>query len=268
MARRLGLKAVIFVPEGISPARVDAIRQERASIVRVEGSYEDAVSCMAKESVDKGYSIISDTGYTGYTVVPGLITAGYFTLFLETERELKKNGLPRLDCIFLQGGVGTFASSGISYFSSFSSQVPPPKIVTVEPIEADCLLASATSPDGTPQGSSGKLDTRMCGLNCGFPSIVAWPIVRSGTSLLLAVHDEMATRAVDMLSKPSPPDPVVKTTESGAAGLAGLLACCQKPEAGLRDFLGLGADSNILLVNTEGSLEGLRASSDHLSKQN
>jgi len=44
--------------------------------------------------------------------------------------------------------------------------------------------------------------------------------------------------------------------ESGAAGLAGLLALCREPAlAEARLELGLGADTTVLLINTEGATD-------------
>jgi diaminopropionate ammonia-lyase len=257
MARKSGLEAVIYLPSDTSPIRMQAIQGEGARIVRTEGSYEDSVRQMAQESEERGYLVISDTGYEDYTEIPKLITAGYFTLFSEVEEEIAAEQLPAPDYLFLQGGVGSFASSGIVFFYGLSTQSKPPTIVTVEPVEADCLLASAASPEGSAQYSSGRLRTRMSGLNCGFPSTVAWPIIRSGASLLLAVEDETATKSRRLLSNPEWPDTPVFSSESGAAGLAGLLACCENPESEPHELLGLGPDSCVLVVNTEGPLSEL-----------
>jgi diaminopropionate ammonia-lyase len=257
MARKMGLEAVIYLPSNTSPMRIDAIEREGAKIIKVKGSYEDTVRQMAIESSQKQYLIISDTGYEGYTEIPKLIAAGYFTLFSEVEEQITTKNLPTPDYVFLQGGVGAFASSGIAFFAEFSSKPHSPTMVTVEPLEADCLLASAKSTDGSPQHTQGTLRTRMSALNCGFPSTVAWPIVRSGASLLMAVADDLAIKAASLLNNPSPKDSPVYASESGAAGLAGLLACCQDPDEELPELLGLGRDSNILIVNTEGPLSRL-----------
>jgi len=42
-ARRLGQKAVIYVPSNTAPARIDAIRGEGADVVVVEGTYDETV---------------------------------------------------------------------------------------------------------------------------------------------------------------------------------------------------------------------------------
>lgn len=252
MAKKLGFQAVIYVPSHISLVRLEAIRRQGAKLVITEGSYEDSVRRMAKESSEKNCLIVSDVGYEGYTEIPKWITIGYFTLFAELEEQIAANRFPAPDFIFLQGGVGAFASSGIAYFTLFSTKRQAPIIVTVEPVEADCLLASAASPEGSLQRTKGILKTRMAGLNCGFPSTVAWPIIRSGASVLVAVDDEIAVRAAGLLGEPRQPDPPVFASESGAAGLAGLLGCCQTREGELPELLGLGRESCVLIVNTEG----------------
>jgi diaminopropionate ammonia-lyase len=252
MARRSGLKSIIYAPSDTSEVRLEAIRREGGQLVTVKGSYEDIVRLMAEESAEKQYQVVSDTGYEGYTEIPLLISLGYLTLFRELEEQIEFNHLPKPDLVFLQGGVGGLASAGIGYFESCASWVQPPIIATAEPLEADCLLASANSSNGSPQRSSGRLHTKMSGLNCGFPSIVAWPIVRSGANLLMSVHDDYATEAVALLKNPDSPDPIVRSSESGAAGLAALLACCRDPDPELRDLLGLGAQTTVLLINTEG----------------
>jgi diaminopropionate ammonia-lyase len=259
MARKMGLEAVIFVPSDTSPLRLEAIRREGPTVVPTEGSYDDSVRRMAEESSKKNYLVVADIGYEDYTEIPKLITRGYFTLFSEVEEQIESMNLPTPEFLFLQGGVGTFASSGIAYFTVISDNPNSPTIATVEPLEADCLLASAASIGGFPRCSSGTLKTRMSGLNCGFPSTVAWPIVRSGASLLLAVDEETAMRATELLSNPLIPGSAVHTSPSGAAGLAGLLACCGESGFELRDLLGLGPDSCVLIVNTEGPLSGLEA---------
>jgi diaminopropionate ammonia-lyase len=48
----------------------------------------------------------------------------------------------------------------------------------------------------------------------------------------------------------------VTSGESGAAGLAGLLALCKEPAlAESREALGLGSDAKVLLISTEGDTD-------------
>ena len=83
----------------------------------------------------------------------------------------------------------------------------------------------------------GPHDSVMAGLNCGRVSPVAWPAVSRGVEAFCTVADDRARAAVALLGRDG-----ITAGESGAAGLAGLLA--------FRDVLGLAG--TVLVVNTEG----------------
>jgi diaminopropionate ammonia-lyase len=85
----------------------------------------------------------------------------------------------------------------------------------------------------------------MAGLNCGRPSAVAWPLLSRGIEAFAAVTDQRADEAVAMLASDG-----ITAGESGAAGLAGLLA--------FHSVLALPADATVLVVNTEGDTAALR----------
>ena len=59
----------------------------------------------------------------------------------------------------------------------------------------------------------------MSGLNCGIPSLLAWPIVRDSADVFLAIEDSWALEAMRAYHRHG-----VVAGESGAAALAGLLA--------------------------------------------
>ena len=144
----------------------------------------------------------------------------------------------RPDIVFVQGGVGGLLCAAVRHFGSTV------KIVAVEPLDADCLLQSISSEDGSPQPASGGQNSIMQGLNCGEVSLTAWPTVRRGVDLFVAIADELALEAMEMLRP-------IDSGESGAAGLAGLIAVSREPA--LRAELGLGCDSRVLVINTEAS---------------
>jgi diaminopropionate ammonia-lyase len=79
----------------------------------------------------------------------------------------------------------------------------------------------------------------MAGLNCGTPSIVAWDDVLHGYDVYTTVTDAHAEEAMRLLERDG-----IAAGESGAAGLAGLLAH--------GEALGLGADDDVLIFLTEG----------------
>jgi len=254
-ARTLGQKAVVFVPRQTAPARIAAIRGEGAEVVVVDGSYDDAVRRAAAESAERGWQVISDTAYPGYTEIPRFIMDGYETLFAEAAAQLGAAGARQPTAVLLQAGVGGLAGAGVAFYSRRPG-APRPRIASVEPTDADCLLESITSPAGEVRQGRGSQRSIMAGLNCGIPSLAAWPLLRAGLDLFLAVDDGYAEEAMRRLASGRGGDPRLVAGESGAAGLAGLLALCG--EAALAQAcaaLGLGPGSRVLLVNTEGATD-------------
>lgn len=251
-ARALGQRAVIFVPENTVPARIDAIRAEKAECVVVRGTYDDTVRRAAEESAKNGWQVISDTAYEGYMEIPGWIMAGYETIFLEAQEQMAALGAGEPSAVLLQAGVGGLAYAGTSYFVRRSG-ARRPALISVEPTDADCLLESILSPDGSIRVAKGKQGSIMAGLNCGTPSLLAWPLLRAGMHFFLAVDDSFAEDAMRRLAKG---EPRIVSGESGAAGLAGLLALSKEPSlAAFRAKLGVGADATVLLVSTEGDTD-------------
>jgi diaminopropionate ammonia-lyase len=221
-ARRLGCEAKIFVPSITIPARIESIRREGADVRIVEGTYEDAVRQCDAESREHGWQVISDTGYPGYLEIPKLVVEGYQTLFLECECEL--------DAVFIQAGVGGLLCAAVNHFHS---REPSPTIVCVEPEVADGLMESILL--GEPSVSKGPQNSIMAGLNCSEVSLTAWPSIRRGVDIFLAIEDSRTIDAMRLLAGVA-----IDSGESGAAGLAGLIA--------LRDqFQG----QRVLVINTE-----------------
>jgi diaminopropionate ammonia-lyase len=228
-ARLLDCDARIFLPAATVPARIEAIRNEGAEVRVVPGSYEDAVRLCDRESREHGWQVISDTGYAGYLEIPKWVVEGYQTLFLEYEEQ--RDQAP--DIVFIQAGVGGLLSAAAGHFRSRKSG---PVIVSVEPDSADGLLESISSRSGDPSVSKGAQNSIMAGLNCREVSLTAWPSIRRGVDIFVSIEDRLAIEAMALLG-----DAGIDAGESGAAGLAGLLA--------FRDrFQG----QRILLVNTEG----------------
>lgn len=228
-ARRLGCSAKIFVPAITVPARIDAIRNEGAEVHVVNGSYEDAVRLCDRESRAHRWQVISDVGYEGYMEIPKWVVEGYETLFLEYEEQRKQPP----DVVFIQAGVGGLLCAAADHFRSRESG---PQIVSVEPDSADCLLESVSSSAGEPCVSKGAQNSIMAVLNCSEVSLTAWPSIRRSVDMFVAIEDRWTIQAMRLLGEAG-----INSGESGAAGLAGLLALRGR-------FQGL----RVLLVNTEG----------------
>lgn len=234
MARLLGLDAHILVPADMVPARIAAIEEEGARVTVVDGSYDEAVAQSAALA-DEHRLVVSDTSWDGYRTIPSWVIDGYATIGLEIDEQLRERGIATPDLVAVQIGVGAFASAVVRHFRPQGAT-----IVAVEPTRADCAITSIER--GEIATVPGPHDSIMAGLNCGSPSLIAWPTLRSGIDTFIAVDDDAARAAMRLLAA----DGIV-SGESGAAGLAGLLD--------RRDELGLNSEMTVLTISTEGATD-------------
>jgi len=251
-ARLFSQKAEVLMPRGTVPARVRRIEDFGARVTVVDGDYDETVRAAAHKAEKCGWVLVQDTAWEWYTAIPARIMAGYVTMFRELEGELFPPDGPGVDAVFLQAGVGSWAAAAVAYLADRYGERMP-KVVCVEPAGADCCLASARA--GRRVSLPGA-ETIMAGLNCGTPSLLAWPILVAGVDLFLALTDDCAREAMRAYFLPLDGDPRIVSGESGAAGLAALLALLRALELEEpRRFLGLGGTSRVLLFNTEGDTD-------------
>jgi diaminopropionate ammonia-lyase len=244
VARLLGLGAKIFVPEDMAPARRAAIIGEGAEVVVVDGTYDDAV----ERSAEAEGLLISDTSWPGYERVPWWVIEGYSTILWEIEDELYRRGEHGPDLVVVQVGVGTFAAGVARHFRS-PGVSPHLKLVTVEPAGAACLLESVAA--GSILSVPGPRDSIMAGLNCGRPSLVAWPILSTSIDLLFSVDDEPIRGAMRLAAGSG-----IVSGETGASGLGGLLELLRSEEdKEAHRTLGVEADTRVLVFNSEGATD-------------
>lgn len=76
-AQMVGARSAIFVHEGVTDQRVAAIAKFGAQIIRVAGTYDDAVAEAARACAEKNWTVVSDTSWPGYDRVPRLVMQGY-----------------------------------------------------------------------------------------------------------------------------------------------------------------------------------------------
>lgn len=244
-AQMFGCGSVVFLPASTSRHRRTAIERLGARTVPVEGTFDDAVAQAAAEASEKGWRVVADTTYPGYEEVPRFIMQGYSILAREVLEQLA--GGPTPTHVFLQAGVGGLAAAVTGYFwERLGSERP--KVVVVEPAQADCLLESALHDRPTP--SPGSLRTSLECLACRRVSGPAWSVLRTGADAFLTISDPAAEETVELLARGPYGDPPIRTQSSGAAGLAGLTAATFEPA--LSEPLGLGADSRVLVIGSEG----------------
>jgi diaminopropionate ammonia-lyase len=240
MAVHFGVGATVFIPAVMLPETADMIAGEGATVVRVDGDYDEAVRCAAAHAdAGPGRALVQDTAWEGYTQVPAWIIEGYRTLLHEVDDELAARGTTA-HLVAVPVGVGSLAEAVVRHYRQ--SDQARPRLLSVEPTTAACLLASllAGSPVTVPTEA-----TVMAGLNCGTVSTTAWPVLRPGLDAAIAVSDDAALHAVDdlaVLGVPSGP--------CGAATLAGLRAALLDAER--RAALQLPGDAVLVLLSTEG----------------
>jgi len=251
-AKMAGKKAVIFVPKDTTPNRIQAIANEGAEVKQLDKNYDDTCSHAAEISQRGGWKLIQDTAWEGYEEIPAYIKAGYQTHFQELEDSLHTLPLPKIDVVFLQAGVGSWAASAVWYYLNRYG-VNRPKLVLVEPSESDGILQSFKS--GKRSLPSGNQETIMAGLNCGIPSMTAWEILKNGIDIAIKVEDKWAELAMRQLYYPEGDDLQIIAGESGVGGMAGYLALNSPQFEQVRKKINLGTESNILFYSTEGATD-------------
>jgi diaminopropionate ammonia-lyase len=242
MAALLGFAARIYVPANTVQARIDAITAEGATVTVVDGGYQDAVARSARDAGARCL-VISDTSWEGYEEVPAWVIEGYSTILAEIDEALPA----RPDVVVIPVGVGALAAAVIGHFWGAAERRP--LLVGVEPTSAACVLESVAA--GRLSTLEHEQNSIMAGLNCATPSLVAWPLVSEGIDVYLAVPDERVPEAMRVLAR----DGIV-AGETGAAGLAGMLATVDEPSLrAARGELRLGPETSVLLLCTEGATD-------------
>jgi len=230
VAAQRGLRARVFLPARSVAARREAIAEEGADVVIVDGTYEDAVRLAAEAGAHPGAIELADVGASGPA---HWVIDGYATLFAELDQAF--------DTIFVPVGVGSLGAAAARYGAATDTAV-----IAVEPDVAACLTASLVAGEPTVVDTPG---TAMAGLDCAEVSEAAWPTLLPGIRGTVTVSDEQTGAAMRALAARG-----LAIGHSGAAALAGLHAL----DGELRAAVKL---DRVLLIATEGPTdpEGYRA---------
>ena len=242
MARLLGFDARIFVPAGMSIARIEAMEREGVTVTVIDGDYEDAVARSAEEA-SASCLVVSDTSWPGYETIPSQVIEGYTTIFAEIDDAIDASGLDHPDIVVVPMGVGAFMAAAVTHYRSGGRA---PIIAGVEPLDANCVQESVLAEDIV--HVPGPHRSIMVGLNCGRPSLTAWPRLRSGVDWFVSIHDDDARNAMRDLA-----DAAVASGETGGASLAGLRALLgdESAQAELGDL----STKTALVLVTEGATD-------------
>lgn len=232
-ARLFGAGAVIFLCSAVPEEFADRIRALGAGVERVDGSYEDSVNAAKAASATRGWLLLADGSWDGYTERPALVMEGYSVLGEECRAAFAKEGRWPTH-VFLQAGVGGLAAAVAAHIRETWDQQPT--IVVVEPEAAPCLLASVQA--GRTVRVEGPV-SNMGRLDCKEPSLIAFHALRQDADIFLTITDQAAEKAVDELMVEN-----IATTPSGAASLAAIR------------ILDPGAECHAMVIVTEGLEKG------------
>ena len=250
-AKELGIHAVVYMPKGSAPERLENIQKLGAKAAITDFNYDDTVRFANEQAQKNGWILAQDTAWEGYQKIPRWIMQGYTTMTAEAAEQLPE----KPSHIFLQAGVGAMAGAVAGFFASLYGKERP-TVVIVEPNKADCIYRTAAADDGQLHFVAGDMASIMAGLCCGEPCSIGWDILKDHADVFASVPDWVAAKGMRILSSPLGEDPRIISGESGAATLGFLAESLQNEAlAEMRQMLALDAKSRVLCFSTEGDTD-------------
>ena len=215
-ARFAGAPARVYLHAGVPVARARRIAAQGAEIVRVAGTYDDAVTAAAEMARAGGGILVADTTADPFDPVVGDVLAGYGVMAAEIRRQVEAAGRERPTHLFVQAGVGGLAAALADDLAAWMA--PPAAVIVVEPARAACVAAALA--ENRPVRVPGELETAAEMLSCGEASAPAVAVLRRHGAQAVTVSEATLAGATRRLRERGGP----ATTPSGAAGLAGLMS--------------------------------------------
>ena len=244
-AQRLGLKCKIFISEYVSDARAEEMRKLGAEIIRVKGNYEKSLEECINQSNKNGWEIVQDVAWENYENVPKLTMAGYSVMIKEISNQTDQY----ITHIFLQAGVGGMASGAILGVAQYFKRIP--KIIIVEPENADCVLQSVDK--GSLQKVNIKKESIMGGMSCGEVSLVPWKILKNSVNLCTSISDKNVAKTITMLKNNYFCEKNIIGGECSTPGIISLISVCENQD--LKNKISLDENSNVLVIGCEGDAD-------------
>jgi len=212
-AQQFGCNCFIYIHSEVSEGRRLAIEHYGATVIRIDGNYDDSVRIAAEQALEHNRIVVSDTSYPGYMDIPADVMRGYTVLADEALDQLA--GVQPTH-VFLQGGVGGFAAAITRRIRDRCANSQP-RIIVVEPDQAACIYESIKQ--GKPVPVHGDLATIMAGLACGEVSLLAFDILLDDIDDVLVIPDEAAVSTMRLLAFGEAGDAPFVSGESGVTGL-------------------------------------------------
>src|SRR5262249_45521689 len=189
-----------------------------AEIVRIDGGYDESVRQCAADAAGNGWILVADTNSGGGDpAMPSLGMQGY-TGMVEEVITQRPTGQPTH--LFVQGGVGGIAAAAAGHFANRFGERRP-RIIVVEPINADCIFRSIAA--GRPTAIAGNVETFMACLAAGEVSPLAWPYLKWLVDDVIAIPENAAPAAMRLLAEGAGNDQPIVSGGSGCGAVAGLM---------------------------------------------
>lgn len=247
-ARMFGCRCAIYMNDGVSTGREEAITSYGAEVVRVPGNYDRAVQRSFVDAETLGYFVVSDDKSTEYPHISREIMQGYAMVAAEIVQQFGNTEPPTH--IFVPGGGGRFAGATCGHlWERYGNNHP--RVVVVEPTTSACLYQSMVENRAATVSGDGR--SVMDGLVVESASSQAWEILKGGAFAFLTIPDEAAVDAIRQAAAGVGGDPPAVIGETGIAGWAGFLAAIR--DENLRQQLGLDSNSRIVIIATEGATD-------------
>lgn len=231
-ARIFGADAVVFIAQTVPDSFAQRLQGKGATVLREGVDYAASMQAAEKAAHDRGWTLLSDSSWTGYTQVPYTLMEGYLQMAAEAEMQIETPPTH----IFLQAGVGGMAGAVAAYARHIWGGGP--HITVVEPDAAPALQASVEA--GKPVFADGP-DSSMGRLDCKEPSHIALNGLARDADAFLTLSDAEVEAHLPALAETG-----LATSPSGAAGVAALM------RADVRERIGFGARSTALCFLSEG----------------
>jgi diaminopropionate ammonia-lyase len=231
-----GASARIYLHSSVPEARARRIAQQGAEIVWVDGTYDDAVDAALAASRGGAGVLVADTTDDPADPVVRDVMAGYGIIAEEIRMQVDRDFPARPTHLFIQAGVGGIAAAMADGMAGWLAS--PGRIIVAEPEMAPAVTRALAA--GRPVRVQGSLETNAEMLSCGEASAPALDVLqRHAVEAILVSENELAEAPALLEACLGP-----RTTPSGSAGLAGIIALGRVKAR-------LDADARVLIVITE-----------------
>lgn len=227
-----GARAVIYLADTVPEAFAERLRSKGAEVVRAGETYEDSMAAAERAAAERGWTLLSDSSWPGYSEIPLGVMEGYLQMAREAIEQMPEPP----SHILLQAGVGGLAAAVARY--AREQWGDGPEIIVVEPAYAPALIESVRA--GRLVTTEGPV-SEMGRLDCKTPSMIALASLSRDANRFVTISEEEAAQGVETLKAHG-----FATTPSGGAGMAALIA-------GLE---GLGEGARVLAILSEGPEDG------------